>query len=181
MGEERTDCGFQIINKCQAIGLPYKYVPNLYNLAIQKVRVEEIDGIPLFGVKEPSYNALNAFFKRIFDIAFSVITLIALSPLMLILAICIRLDSPGPAIFKQKRVGKDGKIFTLYKFRTMFKEAPKYAKHPEENDPRITRFGRFLRRTSGDELLQLINVLKEDMSIVGPRPEMPFIVETCYQ
>jgi lipopolysaccharide/colanic/teichoic acid biosynthesis glycosyltransferase len=99
-------------------------------------------------------------------------------PLLVLLAILIRLDSKGPAFFNQLRVGLKGKRFDLYKFRTMLVDAPKYGIHPTEAaDPRITRVGRWLRRTSLDELPQLFNILKGEMSLVGPRPEMPFIVE----
>ena len=97
---------------------------------------------------------------------------------MALIALLIKLDSPGPVLFSQRRVGKDGKLFTLYKFRSMRVDAPKYEVSPTEpHDPRITRVGRLLRRTSLDELAQLINVVIGDMSLVGPRPEMPFIVE----
>jgi lipopolysaccharide/colanic/teichoic acid biosynthesis glycosyltransferase len=93
------------------------------------------------------------------------------------IVILVRFGSPGPVLFRQKRVGRNGKLFDLYKFRTMFVDAPQYEFSPKEAvDPRITRVGRFLRRTSFDELPQLLNVLKGEMSLVGPRPEMPFIV-----
>lgn len=115
--------------------------------------------------------------KRAFDVVSSGIALLLLSPLFPYLAWKIRRDSPGPAFFTQERVGKDGRIFLLYKFRTMYIGAPKYANSPRTDvDPRITPFGRTMRRYSLDELPQLLNILKGDMSVVGPRPEMPFIV-----
>jgi lipopolysaccharide/colanic/teichoic acid biosynthesis glycosyltransferase len=104
--------------------------------------------------------------------------LILLAPILILIAILVRLDSPGPALFVQKRVGQGGERFDMFKFRSMHDGAPKYAPSPtSSSDPRITRIGRYLRRASLDELPQLVNVLMGTMSLVGPRPEMPFIVE----
>lgn len=116
--------------------------------------------------------------KRVFDLVVSSIVLLLLSPIIGLIALSIRKDSPGPAIFRQQRAGKNGKAFTLYKFRTMYSDADPYETSPaNQHDQRITRVGRFLRRTSLDEIPQFWNVLRGDMSLVGPRPEMPFIVE----
>lgn len=140
--------------------------------------VWEMDGlfVATTSMSEPSrfYSVL----KRLFDIVASA-ALIALSlPVWAILAIAIKLESKGPIFFRQMRTGKHGRPFEILKFRSMKVDAPKYARSPDEqNDPRITRVGRFLRRTSFDEVPQLINVLKGDMSMVGPRPEMPFITD----
>ncbi|HBC30962.1 MAG TPA: multidrug MFS transporter [Clostridiales bacterium] len=124
-------------------------------------------------------------FKRFFDIVLSIIALIILSPLLLITAIAIKLDSDGPAIYEQKRVGQGGKIFTFYKFRSMCVDADKQLKYLKDkneidgpafkmsNDPRVTKIGRFIRKVSIDELPQLINVLRGNMAIVGPRPPLP--------
>ncbi len=113
--------------------------------------------------------------KRIIDIVGAIVGLILFAPLMLILAIIIKLDSQGPAIFCQERVGKDGKKFKFYKFRTMRTDVDPYGFSPKDfGDPRITRIGKFLRKYSLDELPQLINVLKGDMSLVGPRPLLPW-------
>ena len=129
------------------------------------------------------------FSKRVTDIFLSAIGLILLSPILLIVAIAIRIDSKGPIIFKQDRVGKDGKIFSMYKFRSMIVNAEELKAKLEtknemsgpmfkmKNDPRITKVGRFIRKTSIDELPQLINVIKGDMSLVGPRPSLPKEVE----
>lgn len=125
--------------------------------------------------------------KRLFDFFMASILTIITLPVFLIIAFGIRLDSPGPAIFRQRRIGYKGRPFTIYKFRTMKLNAEAHQKYPEkkdleqfvfqsEDDPRVTRVGRFLRRTSLDELPQLLNVLKGDMSLVGPRPEVPEIV-----
>lgn len=121
---------------------------------------------------------LYAVAKRALDLIGSALLLIAMAPLLLLLALLIRLDSPGPALFTQERVGRYGRIFNIYKFRSMYSGCPKYALSPVSSaDPRITRIGRLLRRMSLDELPQLLNVLLGDMSLVGPRPEMPFIVD----
>ncbi len=122
--------------------------------------------------------------KRIIDIIGSAIGLILFFPLMVIIAILIKLDSKGPVIFVQKRIGKDGKAFNLYKFRTMRTDVDPYGFSPKDfDDPRITRVGRSLRKYSLDELPQLINVIKGDMSLVGPRPLLPWQYEkwTPYQ
>jgi len=114
--------------------------------------------------------------KWVLDFILSLIILIILSPLLLIIAVIIKLDSEGPILFKQERLGKDGKVFLIYKFRTMVDNAEKKGTglFTNENDPRITKIGKFLRKTSLDELPQLINVLKGEMSIIGPRPPVPY-------
>jgi len=122
---------------------------------------------------------LQLFIKRLFDFLLSLILLIVLSPLFLIIAILIKLDSEGEVFFRQERAGLNGKAFMIYKFRTMVKNAEKIGDgyYTGENDPRITRIGRFLRKTSLDELPQLINILKGEMSIIGPRPTLMYQVE----
>lgn len=113
---------------------------------------------------------LNLIIKRIFDFCASLVAVIIFSPLLLIVSILIRIDSPGPAIYKQIRLGKDKKDFVAYKFRTMYKDSSiNNLKAPKDGDPRVTRIGRFLRKTSIDELPQLFNVLNGTMSIIGPR------------
>ncbi len=117
--------------------------------------------------------------KRAFDIAFSATLLLLVSPLLALVAVIVKTTSKGPIFFRQVRIGQNGQPFTLFKFRSMYIEAPAYAFTPtSEDDPRVTQVGRFLRPSSIDELPQLFNVLRGDMSVVGPRPEMPFIVET---
>lgn len=121
---------------------------------------------------------LSLVIKRIFDIVASLCGLIILSPMLMIVAICIKLDSKGPVFFKQKRVGKNKRIFEIYKFRTMVTDAEKLGKQiTVGNDSRITRVGKFIRKCKLDEFPQLINVLKGEMSLVGPRPEVPRYVE----
>lgn len=116
--------------------------------------------------------------KRFLEVIFSIIIIILLSPIWLLLVILIRINSKGKAIFMHKRVGKDGREFNLYKFRTMYEGVKDQEFAPTSpNDPRITKMGRFLRKTSLDEVPQFWNIIKGDMSLVGPRPEMPFIVK----
>jgi len=138
----------------------------------------EIDGLSFAIPSKRSEGIFYAPAKRIVDLALSAALLIALSPLLVAIALLIRIDSPGPALFVQKRVGKDGNIFRMYKFRTMYASTPPYQLSPTTSkDRRITQIGRSLRRSSLDELPQLLNVLLGEMSLVGPRPEMPFIVQ----
>jgi exopolysaccharide biosynthesis polyprenyl glycosylphosphotransferase len=137
----------------------------------------DIDGLLLTSVGDPIASWRYAVVKRTADLILSSLLLLLLAPLLFLIALLIRRDSPGPAILVQKRVGRNEQIFDMYKFRTMLAGSPKYCMSPTTpRDPRITRFGRVLRRTSLDELPQLMNVLLGDMSMVGPRPEMPFIV-----
>ena len=114
------------------------------------------------------------FFKRIIDFLASLVMLIVLSPILLITSLLIKIDSKGPIIFKQERVGKDGKIFSIYKFRSMVVNAEKDGVYCEKGDSRVTRVGRFLRASSIDELPQLVNILKGDMSFIGPRPPLTY-------
>lgn len=115
--------------------------------------------------------------KRLLDIIISILCIIFFSPVFLAICVLIWFDSRGAVIFTQKRVGRDGAVFMLYKFKSMEKDTPAYMLKPQKSDMRITEIGRFLRDTGLDELPQLFNVLKGEMSLVGPRPEMPFIVE----
>lgn len=138
----------------------------------------DIDGLLLTSTIEPIAPWHYAIAKRMADLIVSALLLALFSPLLFLIASLIRLDSPGAALFVQKRVGLNGEIFDMYKFRSMYTNAPKYDVSPTQScDPRITRIGRFLRRISLDELPQLINVFLGNMSLVGPRPEMPFIVQ----
>jgi len=124
-------------------------------------------------------NSLYLIFKLPLDFLFSLIALIFFTPIFLIISLIIKIKDPGPIFFKQERVGKDEKIFLIYKFRTMVVNADKIGPVLTQNDdPRITPIGKFLRRTSIDELPQLINIIKGEMSLIGPRPEVPSIVKT---
>jgi exopolysaccharide biosynthesis polyprenyl glycosylphosphotransferase len=138
----------------------------------------DIDGLSLTSQIEPQTPWHYRIAKRMVDVIVSSLALLLIAPLLVFIALLIKLDSPGPALFIQKRVGRNGEFFSIYKFRSMYTDAQKYDFSPTmSSDPRITRIGRFLRRTSLDELPQLINVFLGSMSLVGPRPEMPFIVQ----
>lgn len=165
-----------------------RVVPDYFSLTLYRASVDDFSGIPMINLRDPILNDYQRLVKRIFDLAFgSVITLIAL-PIMAIIAIAIKLDSSGPIIFKQARVGENGQIFHMFKFRSMVKDAEKLQDevsitkengdiiHKQPNDPRVTNIGKFIRRTSLDELPQLFNVLFGTMSLVGPRPELPWLL-----
>ncbi len=149
----------------------------LTQAALEGVDSTEISGPSLPCESAKADTETNQFGKRIFDVFVSSALLTLLAPLFLLIALLIRMSSPGPALFVQKRAGLNGRLFRMYKFRTMHCHAPRYEYSPRSpNDLRITGLGRLLRRTSLDELPQLLNVLLGQMSLVGPRPEMPFIV-----
>jgi exopolysaccharide biosynthesis polyprenyl glycosylphosphotransferase len=164
-------------------------VPDYFSLALHKAQMVEYAGIPMLNLRAPALNDKQRMTKRIFDISVTIFSMIILLPLFIFIAVFIKLDSSGPIFFRQKRVGENGRFFMMYKFRSMIPDADKYLKkmfhhdkygnlvYKTENDPRITRVGKFLRRTSLDELPQLINVIRGDMSLVGPRPEIPYLVE----
>jgi exopolysaccharide biosynthesis polyprenyl glycosylphosphotransferase len=154
------------------------FVPRLSFSSPEALNCAEIDGLLISELgHEPSSPAYD-FIKRVFDLVASLLLIALAAPLGVLIGLLIWTDSRGPVLFSQNRIGRGGKPFRLYKFRSMYVDAPKYAFHPKEAfDSRITRIGRFLRRTSLDELPQLMNVLRGEMSLVGPRPEMPFIVE----
>ena len=164
--------------KAFAGGANVSFVPQLSYSSETSTDYVDIDGVLIASMGLPAHKRLYEVAKRIFDLGAAFALLVFTLPLWAVLAALIRWESKGSALFHQKRVGQAGKWFDLYKFRTMYVDAPKYGLHPTgTHDPRVTHVGRWLRRTSLDELPQLINVLKGDMSLVGPRPEMPFIVE----
>jgi len=138
----------------------------------------DLDGFSLTTMVEPLTSWHYTIVKRTIDLILSAFLMVLIAPLLFTIAFIIKLDSPGPALFVQKRVGRNGELFNIYKFRSMYANAPMYDFSPAtSDDPRITRIGRFMRRTSLDELPQLMNVFLGNMSLVGPRPEMPFIVQ----
>ncbi len=154
------------------------FVPQLSFGSETPTEYVDIDGVLIASLGQHARKSVYEAVKRVFDFFATLALLVCTAPLWAVLALLIRRDSNGPVLFRQMRVGWGGKLFELYKFRSMHVNVPKYDLHPTGTDDlRITRFGSWLRRTSLDELPQLINVLKGDMSLVGPRPEMPFIVE----
>lgn len=169
----------EIVEFCRARGIKVSVVPPTYGTFMYNLDVKEIGGIPVIQEKGMRQRIVFPVIKRIFDILVSVTALILLSPIFIAIAIAVKLDSPGPVLFRQKRIGKNGREFEFFKFRSMHVTAAPYGLTPQSSaDPRITKLGRWLRRSSLDELPQFLNVLRNDMSIVGPRPEMPFIVAT---
>ena len=168
----------EITTKCKKLNIQFKMIPQIFGYYIENLTLQEIGGIPLIGERVMPIRIFDLFVKRLMDIVLSLSIFLFFLPVFLLVAILIKNNSKGPVVFRQIRVGKKGKEFTIYKFRTMYVDADKYSHCPKNsNDPRITPIGRFLRKTSLDELPQFFNVLKGEMSIVGPRPEMPFIVE----
>jgi Undecaprenyl-phosphate glucose phosphotransferase len=160
-----------------------KVVPDLVQVIALRARLEELDGIPIINIHDVPLKGFNSVLKRAIDAGLSATALLALSPLIVLIAATIRLTSNGAAFFRQERMGLDGKRFFVWKFRSMYDGAeretgPVWAR---EDDPRCTPLGRLLRRFSIDELPQLWNVFKGDMSLVGPRPERPFFVEQFRQ
>lgn len=169
----------KLLEKCEELHLGYAVVPTGYGRFVEELETFEIGGIPLIRKRSIDPGWIYNSVKRLQDFVIAFLCIVLGSPIVGFFAVLIKLDSKGPVLFKQKRVGYRGRLFSFYKFRTMHVDAPQYARSPSDvRDPRITRVGRWLRRTSLDELPQLFNVLRGDMSLVGPRPEMPFIVET---
>ena len=169
----------EIVNHCRKLGINVSVVPPTYGHQMHNLEVQDIGGIPVLKEKTSEPHFLYPFIKRSFDIITSCLMMVFLSPIFIVLAFIVKYDSPGPILFRQRRVGLSGREFDFFKFRSMYSTANPYENTPQSAaDPRITRFGRWLRRSSLDELPQLWNVLRGDMSLVGPRPEMPFIVST---
>ncbi len=191
------------------IALPYSSYPNMaeivmaleeqpvrvwvalgfFDLALYRMGVEEVAGIPMLDLRAPALSEYQLLLKRTFDLVFGSMMLVLFAPLMVLVSFLIWLEDRGPVLLRQQRVGENGGLFTVYKFRTMIREAEELRSlvestdengntiHKTREDPRVTRIGKILRRTSIDELPQLLNVLQGTMSLVGPRPELPYLVE----
>lgn len=169
----------EILSYCSRYGKEVLIVPELFELFILDAEPQQIDDMLVLSVQPPGLTAAQLFLKRVFDVIVSSFLIIVLSPIMLVLFVLVPLTSKGPAIFKQERMGRNGKEYLIYKFRSMVHDAEKKTGPTlaTDNDPRITPLGRFIRATRLDEIPQLFNVLKGDMSLVGPRPERAFFIE----
>ena len=170
----------EIVNLCEKSGVHTKFIPDYNQIIPTKPYTEDILGLPVINIRHvPLTNTFYAAMKRVMDIAGAICAIILFSPIMMFSVIMIKLTSPGPLIFKQERVGLHNHTFMMYKFRSMDVQPPEKekTKWTVKEDPRVTNFGKFMRKTSIDELPQLFNVLKGEMSLVGPRPERPFFVE----
>lgn len=170
----------ELVGMCEKSGVHTKFIPDYNSLIPNRPYTEDLNGLPVINIRYvPLSNTINAIAKRMMDIVLSLIGIIVLSPFLLIVALIIKCTSKGPIIFKQERVGLHNKTFNMYKFRTMYVQdsTQEQKAWTTKNDPRVTKVGRFFRKTSIDEFPQLFNILKGDMSIVGPRPERPQFVE----
>ena len=169
----------EVVNQCNGLLVNFTIVPDLYDIVMGQARTNQIYGFPLIDILPHHMPEWERKIKRLMDTLISCVILITLLPFWLLIAILIKIDSKGSVFYKQERVGKDGKQFTIFKFRSMVHEAesktgPRWA---ERKDPRVTRVGRLIRKLRLDEVPQFINVLKGDMSLIGPRPERPYFVE----
>ena len=170
----------EMVAVCEKSGVHTKFVPDYYKFISTNPVTEDLNGLPVINIRNvPLTNTVNKCIKRLMDIVGSLVCIILFSPIMAVVAVLVKKSSPGPIIFCQERVGLHNKPFKMYKFRSMgvqsaSKEQKAWTVH---NDPRVTPVGKIIRKTSLDELPQLFNVLKGDMSLIGPRPERPLFVE----
>ena len=161
----------QLLEQIQGTTASLFFVPDVFGISIIQGRLQDMNGVPVVGICETPFTGTNELIKRISDVVLSSLILVLISPLLLAVAIGVKLSSPGPIIFKQRRNGLDGEEIIVYKFRSMrTQDNGHVVKQATKGDSRITRFGAFIRKTSLDELPQFINVLQGRMSIVGPRP-----------
>ncbi len=179
----------RLIAELQNLPVQVRILPDYFKTTLFRTKVDEFAGVPMITLRQPTLEPFERQVKRSFDLVAGTFIFVLTLPLMALVAIAIRLDSPGPVLFKQQRVGENGRLFSMYKFRsmvagaeqmetTMVKEVQeRHLLNKQPDDPRVTRAGRLLRRTSLDEIPQLLNVLKGEMSLVGPRPELPWLVE----
>ncbi len=176
-GQENKQIG-RIISVLEGLPIIVKVIPDMYDILVGRVRMSSIYGTPLIQISEDLMPSWQVNLKRMIDVVFSIIALLFLMPIYLLVAIGVKLSSPGPVLYSHERIGKGGKGFMIYKFRSMYQDAE--SKGPalsSDDDPRITPFGRFLRKSRLDETPQFFNVLRGDMSLVGPRPERQFYID----
>lgn len=178
-----------VVSLLHKLPVNVRVIPDYFSLALYRATVDDFGGIPMINLRSPALNDYQRLMKRIFDLVLGGTLTLLVAPLMTVIAIAVKLDSPGPIILRQKRVGENGRLFDMFKFRSMVEDAEKlqgqinhvdesgHLVHKVKDDPRVTRVGRFIRRWSLDELPQFFNVLKGDISLVGPRPELPWLVE----
>jgi exopolysaccharide biosynthesis polyprenyl glycosylphosphotransferase len=179
----------RIVGELHRLPVKVWVIPDYFRLTLHKAAVEDFAGIPMLDLRAPALNDYQRMIKRAFDLTIAILSLPMALPLMSIITLLIKLEDSEEVLFRQDRVGENGHIFEMLKFRTMVPEAENLRHlveqvtedgrliHKKANDPRVTRMGRILRRTSLDELPQLYNILKGDMSLVGPRPELPYLVD----
>ncbi len=174
------------VNICERAGADFRLAPDLYEMSMARIDVDAIEGIPLIGLRRNLTHSAQFAIKRALDIAGALFVLVAGLPVWLLIALAIKLDSPGPVLHRQTRLGYRGTPFPCFKFRSMYVNADKMRSRLEvvtdgdqrgkfklRNDPRRTRVGRFIRGASLDEIPQLLNVLRGEMSLIGPRPPLP--------
>jgi exopolysaccharide biosynthesis polyprenyl glycosylphosphotransferase len=172
----------RIMNELEGTSVRIKVIPDMYDILSGSVKMTSIFGTPLIEVNPEIMPTWQFSLKRIVDISVSALALMVLSPLFLVLAILVRLSSPGPIFFRQDRIGKFGRVFRIIKFRSMYCDAEKDGPQlSSSTDPRITPIGRWMRRTRMDETPQFWNVLKGDMSLVGPRPERQHFIDAIME
>jgi len=179
----------QVVSELHDLPVRVWIIPDYFSLTLHRAAVEDFAGLPMLDIRAPALSEYQRMLKRAFDLVVVILSLPLVLPVMGVIALAIKLDSRGPVLYRAQRAGENGRVFTMYKFRTMIVGAASmngkvgYTNgdgqhvHKVRNDPRVTRMGRFLRRSSLDELPQIINVLEGSMSLVGPRPEMPELVE----
>lgn len=179
-----------LVVRLQELAVRVHVVPDYFDLTFHAATIEEMGGIPLIGLRDSAIDGFQRVGKRLMDLALAGMALFFLWPIMLVVAILIKLEDGGPILYSSARVGENGRLFFMHKFRSMVTNADKLQDTVNQkdengkllfkyaNDPRITRVGRFIRKTSIDELPQFLNVIKGEMSLVGPRPELPWLVES---
>jgi exopolysaccharide biosynthesis polyprenyl glycosylphosphotransferase len=183
LDKNQEDTILEIISKCDSKNVNIKILADLYEIISGQAKTSHIYGFPLIDIMPELMPEWEKKVKRLMDICISLLILLVSLPVTLVVSVLIKLDSPGTVLYKQKRAGLNGKEFDIYKFRSMRNDAEKSTGPvwSQKNDPRITRVGKFIRKVRIDEIPQMINVLKGEMSLVGPRPERPYFVEKLAQ
>jgi exopolysaccharide biosynthesis polyprenyl glycosylphosphotransferase len=201
MPSASRDSVLEVLAECIRSRTKWKLVPDLYDLVLERLHIDDVGGVPLIGLRGNSIVGFNWAMKRAFDLAFAAAVLFLLSPVFVLIALAVKLTSQGPVLFRQVRIGHNGRAFEFLKFRSMYvkNDATVHQRYTADwiygqvtpdgsaamqtavykiiSDPRVTWVGRVLRRTSLDELPQFWNVLRGEMSVVGPRPPLPYEVE----